>query len=442
MAIQGDGAGIQNELVAVGAGLPANTSSMCIAVHGRIDSDLNRLAGIACLVKYSGTPTGHMMIVDSDGTSLKLLSNYFESPSTDVVASLAVGTAYTMFIEGDGSDLVLSLIVEGSTTILSEATTQTAFVPERLYLFGTNSSGSNESADATAKWVGIWNEPLSDSEKRAVHLSGPSAKAGAITNRPFTGGSLSNALSAGTGAVFAVGNGGGISYVEWEGAPAPKVVTLTVWADVDLQGGTVPDPGTAPDITTTSLPSGQVGVPYSAQIMITGTVPITYGLQGLPDGLQWFGQAVSGGVSLTINGTPTGSGGLGGAYTVTVTAENDYGSDTANLSLAVADAGVAPPVITTEQLPEGRVGQSYSFTFTGSGAGPLSWEFDIPASGLTSSGPTVSGIPAVPGSYNIGARLTGAGGSSAWQFFPLTIRPSARRRRTASPWAATIRKGR
>lgn len=435
MAIKGDGAGIQHELVAVGAGLPANTNSMCIAVHGRIDSDLDRLAGIACLVKYSGTPTGHMMIVDSDGTSLKLLSNYFESPSTDVVASLTVGTAYTMFIEGSGSALTLSLIVEGSTTILSETTTQTPFIPERLYLFGTNSSGTNESADATIRWCRIWNTTLNDTEKRAEHVALTAQKAGAITDRPFTGGNLGTALSTGTGAVFAVGSGGGISYVEWEGAPTPKVVTLTIWGDVDLQGGTVPDPGTAPDITTTSLPSGQVGVPYFAQVVVTGSQPISIGASGLPDGLTISSDGA-------ITGTPAGTNGLGGTYTISVTAENDYGSDSESLSLVIADAGVAPPVITTQQLPEGRVGQAYSFTFTGSGAGPLSWEFDIPASGLTSSGPTVSGIPAVPGSYNIGARLTGAGGSSAWQFFPLTIRPSARRRRTASPWAATIRKGR
>lgn len=434
MAVQGSGADKQYELVAIGGGLPANTNSMCIAVHGRIESDLNRLAGLVCLVKYSGTPTGHMMVLDNDGTSLKLLSNYFDNTPTDVVDSLTVGTGYTMFIEGSGSALTLSLIVEGDTTILSESTTQTAFVPERLYLFGTNSSGTNESAHATIRWCRVWNTTLSDSEKRAEHVALTAQKAAPVTNRTFVGGNLGTALSAGYGAAFTVG-AGGISYVEWESGPAPKTVTLTVIADVDLQGGTVPDPGTAPDITTTSLPSGQVGVPYSAQVSVTGTQPISMSATGLPAGLSMdsFG---------LIGGTPTGSGGLGGSYTVAVTATNAYGADAANLSLTIADEGIEPPTITTEQLPDGRVGQAYSFTFTGAGAGPLTWEFSIPAAGLTSSGPTVSGVPAVSGSYSIGARLTGAGGSSPWQFFPLTIAPSFRRRRTTSPWAATIRRGR
>ena len=433
MAIKGDGAGAQHEIVAVGSGLPANTNSMCIAIHGRIDSDLNRLAGIANLVKYSGTPTAHVLIVDSDGTSLKLLSNYFESDPTGVVANLGVGDGYTMFIEGSGTTLTLSVIKAGETSIATDSTTQTAFVPERLYLLGTNSSGSNESADGTIRWVGIWNTTLNDTEKRAVHLSGPSAKSGAITNRPFTGGNLANALSTGSGAIFTVGGGGGITYTEWEDAPAPVTITISGSADVDLQDATIPDPGTAPDITTSSLPSGQVGVAYSAQIAVTGTAPISVSVSGLPAGLAFNPDN-------TITGTPTGTGGIGGTYTVTITAENAHGSDSESLSLVIADAGVAPPVITTELLPEATVGVLYEFTFSASGAGPYTWTFSGLPVGMAASGATISGPPSFAGIALVWVRASGPGGLSVPRQYELRINPAPAKTRIESPWASVLRR--
>lgn len=435
MAVKGDGGGIQHELGAVGAGMPASTGAFCVAVHFRLDSDVNRLAGIACLVRYSGTPTGHMCVVDNDGTSLRLLSNYFENDPTDVVANLVVGTAYTAFIEGNGSTLTLSLIKEGETSIATQSTTQDEFIPERLYLFGTNSSGTNESADATARWVRIWNTTLSDTEKRAEHIASSPQKSGAITDRPFTGGNLSAALSTGTGAQFQVGSGGGISYVEWEGAPDPKTVTITIAADVDLEDAEVPG-GTAPTITTTTLPSGQVGVPYFAQVVATGTQPITLSATGLPAGLSMnsFGQ---------ISGTPTGSGGLGGTYMITVTAINAHGGDTEILSLTIADAGVSPPVITTEQLPSGTVGSAYSVTFAATGAGPYIWTFSGLPPGVVQSGATISsGALPVAGNYTVGVRVSGAGGSSAQRFYPLSIAPRPAPTRIASPWGAALKRGR
>lgn len=435
MAIQGDGGGIQHEVFAIGSGLPASTGAMCIAVQFRLESDLDRLGGIACLVKYSGTPTGHMGIVDSDGTSLKLLSNYFENAATDVVEDLTVGTAYTLFMEGNSTTLTLSLIEEGDTTILTESTTQDVFAPERLYLFGTNSSGSNESSHATVKWVRIWETTLSDSEKRAEHIASSPQKSGAITNRPFTGGNLSTALSTGTGALFQVGSGGGISYVEWEDAPAPKTVTITITSDVDLEDAEVPG-GTAPTITTTALSSGQVGVPYFAQVVVTGSQPISIGASGLPDGLTISSDG-------SITGTPAGANGLGGTYTISVTAENDYGSDSKSLSLFIADAGVSPPVITTEQLPSGTVGSAYSFTFAATGAGPFTWSFSGLPPGVVASGATISsGSLPVAGNYTVRAQVTGAGGASGFWDFPLAIAPRPAPTRIASPWGAALKRGR
>jgi hypothetical protein len=76
---------------------------------------------------------------------------------------------------------------------------------------------------------------------------------------------------------------------------------------------------TSPIITTTALNAAQEGVPFSQQLIASGTQPITWGLDAgsLPGGL------VLGATGL-ITGTPT----TAGAYNFTVEATNAAGSDT------------------------------------------------------------------------------------------------------------------
>lgn len=95
---------------------------------------------------------------------------------------------------------------------------------------------------------------------------------------------------------------------------------LPTWG---LSDGT--DAGDPPEITTTTLPDGEVGVAYSSTVSVTGTLPITLALDSgvLPTWLTLDG--------LTLVGTAT----VPGYDEFTLIAESEYGSDTQALSITV-----------------------------------------------------------------------------------------------------------
>lgn len=105
-----------------------------------------------------------------------------------------------------------------------------------------------------------------------------------------------------------------------------------VWADVwqDVWGAST---GTAPTVTTAGLLNGYVGTPYNATLAASGDAPITWAVTvgALPDGL-----ALDADTGL-ISGTPTTE----EAQTFTVTATNDRGNDTQELTLTIAAASDA-----------------------------------------------------------------------------------------------------
>jgi len=128
----------------------------------------------------------------------------------------------------------------------------------------------------------------------------------------------------------------------WTGTPSdnnPKVylstyennsASTTYYIDnftitVTITGGS----GTAPTITTASLPNGTVGTAYNQTLTATGTTPITWSLESgsLPAGLNISGSA--------ITGTPTSA----GTATFTVKATNAKGYNTKQLSITIAASG-------------------------------------------------------------------------------------------------------
>ena len=85
-------------------------------------------------------------------------------------------------------------------------------------------------------------------------------------------------------------------------------------------------PVTPPAITTTSLPEGIVGTPFSTPLAAEGDMPITWSADGeLPDGLT-----LGSGTGI-ISGTPSAIGTFG----FTVKAENSVGSDTQDFSIVI-----------------------------------------------------------------------------------------------------------
>ena len=108
--------------------------------------------------------------------------------------------------------------------------------------------------------------------------------------------------------------------------------TITVESGGKLEG-TPTGSGTvkiAPTITTESLPDGEVGTAYSQTLVATGDTPITWTVSGtLPADLSL--DAATG----IISGTPTAQ----GTSNFTVTATNDYGSDSKEFTLTIDQQG-------------------------------------------------------------------------------------------------------
>jgi len=116
-------------------------------------------------------------------------------------------------------------------------------------------------------------------------------------------------------------------------------------------------------ITTTSLPSGQVGVAYSASITATGgTTPYTFTITGLPPGLT----ANSSG---QITGAPT----TAGTYTVTATVTDSSSpqqTTTMTYSVTIAPAASGEPAISITLLDQGTASGSLYVDLTVTNTGP------------------------------------------------------------------------
>ncbi|MGB8260868.1 MAG: Ig domain-containing protein [Terracidiphilus sp.] len=107
-------------------------------------------------------------------------------------------------------------------------------------------------------------------------------------------------------------------------------------------------------IVTKTLPNGEVGQAYTAQVKVSGGVPpLSYSATGLPSGLT-IDKKLG-----TISGKPAA--GTAGTASVSVTVTDSLASKPqtakAKLSLVVAPARLA---ITTTALPDATLGSSYS----------------------------------------------------------------------------------
>jgi len=118
-----------------------------------------------------------------------------------------------------------------------------------------------------------------------------------------------------------------------------------------------------PVITDTYIPGAIENIPYSWSPTVTGsaagmqvTVSVTSGT--LPTGLSISGT--------TITGTPTID---GQTCQITVTATNNYGTDTKNFSFGV----FSKPNINTISLPNGALTVAYNATLSASGQTPITW---------------------------------------------------------------------
>jgi hypothetical protein len=158
-----------------------------------------------------------------------------------------------------------------------------------------------------------------------------------------------------------------------------------------------------PKITTTSLPSGTVGKAYSYVLTATGTTPITWSIVGsLPPGLTLNPHTGM------IYGTPK----TANTYSFTVKATNIAGMDSKSLFISVISTAV-PPKITTTSIPQGTVGNNYSYTLAATGTTPITWSIvgSLPP-GLTLNPHTglIYGTPTTANTYSFTVKATNSAG--------------------------------
>jgi Putative Ig domain len=144
------------------------------------------------------------------------------------------------------------------------------------------------------------------------------------------------------------------------------------------------------EVTTGSLPAGQVGTAYAATLAATGgATPYTWTLTSgtLPAGLSLASDG-------TLSGKPTAA-----VSSVSLTfAATDSGTpaQTASATFALTIAA-AKLLITTTSLPAGQVGTAYSATLAASGGtAPYTWQHSggaLPAGLSFASNGTLSGTP-------------------------------------------------
>ncbi|MCW2753819.1 MAG: Alpha-tubulin suppressor [Marmoricola sp.] len=162
---------------------------------------------------------------------------------------------------------------------------------------------------------------------------------------------------------------------------------------------TVSPTTTRPVISTTSLPSGQVGNTYTTTLTATGNPAGTWAASPLPAGVSLD---PSTGV---ISGTPTTPATTHVVIGFTRTS-NGLSAVPTTLDLVVAPA--SPPTISTTSLPDGVKGQAYTATLTATGNPPGSWSVDasstdpLPAGlSLDSATGALTGTPTSAGTSQI-----------------------------------------
>ena len=168
-------------------------------------------------------------------------------------------------------------------------------------------------------------------------------------------------------------------------------------------------------ITTTDLVAGRVGVAYTQTLGATGGTPpydwrISQG--SLPDGL-----ALS--ASGAITGTPTTASTFRFAITVT---DSRQVTDTRSYALTILPATL---LITTDTLPSGTAGSVYSSTLAASGGvTPYAWSLisgTLPDGLTLSASGTISGTPAVAGTFTPTIQVTDASQQRASKSFRVVI---------------------
>jgi hypothetical protein len=172
-------------------------------------------------------------------------------------------------------------------------------------------------------------------------------------------------------------------------------------------------------ITTTSLPSGAVGVAYSQTLATTGgQAPFTWALASgsPPNGLS----LTAGGV---VTGTPNSSAGSPFSFQVRVT-DALGGTDTQTYVVSIASS---PTITNTSPLPAGEAGVAYQGATLAATGGQPPYTFSVQSgslNGLALNAGTgaITGTPASSGNLGIMFQVTDANTASSTKSLTIPVR--------------------
>ena len=373
---------------------------------------------------YTGgdTPTDNYIHYDVANNTLTLHNATIkESVSTNTstfIAGAAIG------VLNQNGDAELTITLEGTNTI--------AEVGKGIYVLANSTGGAtltitgDGSLNASASQTGIWVQSNSGNatltiRNAKVEATGTST-AGYGVNVQSSNSSTA-ALTVDGGSLTASGSPG-ILYDSIGSGTVPDTVTLTISdsAIVDARNGEI-GAGSTTNLQPVS-PSGEGIVFNGDEGTVYGNVTLQEDLTigedeslTIPDGASLtLGNDATltneGTVTTTDGGTLTNEGTINNSGTLP---DNINGNGTVNHA----------PTITTDSLPNGTEGTSYSQTLTATGTAPITWSIaedsSLPA-GLSLGADTgvISGIPTADGTFNFTVTATNDYGSDSKEF-TLTI---------------------
>lgn len=163
----------------------------------------------------------------------------------------------------------------------------------------------------------------------------------------------------------------------------------------------------APTLTTTSLPNGMVGEPYSAQIEAVGEGITYYIDSSTPSGLSINSST---GV---ISGTPR----TAKTYTTVIRISNTGGSVTRTIPITIV---TEPPTITVEKLAVATVGKSYTQSLSAGAGTTNQWTITVgklpPGISMSLTSGYLSGTPTTRGDYTFTMTKTNDSGAASKEF--------------------------
>jgi hypothetical protein len=226
---------------------------------------------------------------------------------------------------------------------------------------------------------------------------------------------LTNGLVSGTPAAAAVGtNYFSVRVTDNFGNTADQPLSIIIYPALTM--------------SSNALPNGTVGVPYSAQILVSGghaTYGYSYNVNGTPPpGLNVTNGAItSSNEYFVISGTPTNS----GTFSFTFQAYDlDFNEVQRDVSITITSSSLQ---ITTTALRNATIGAAYGAQLEASGgASPYMWTIalgsqPLPSVLALSTNGLISGVSAVSGTNSFIVRVTDANSVTVTRTLTLITSP-------------------